>query len=133
MKKSDWEYAGLLIDSFNISVRHIEPFALSEYPDKWVAVLKKSPLNRPSFTVSAWGSTASEAVINCYNKSHFAEPENPYKGIRVLLDEGYGTRPYTLRHYCPNTKQHGKIFDSYRFKDNAMAAIKLYEMELVNE
>lgn len=133
MKKSEWEYAGLLIDSFNISVRNIEPFALSEYPDKWVATLKKSPINRPSFTVSAWGSTASESVINCYNKSHFAEPENPYQGIKVFITKDSGARPYTIRHYCPDTKQHGKIFDSYYNKVNAMTVIKIYEMELVND
>lgn len=128
---NDWEYAGFLMESMKISVRHIEPFTLSEYPGKWVATMKKSPLGIPSFTVSAWGNTACDAVISCYNKSHSAGPENVYEGTEVYITEDTGSRPYTLRHYCPDTKQHGKIFDSYHSSDDALSAIKLYDMVYV--
>lgn len=128
----DWEYAGFLMDSFKISVRHIEPFTLSEYPGKWVATMKKSPLGVPAFTVSAWGSSACDAVINCYNKSHSAQPENVYEGNKVFITKESGSRPYTLRHYEPGTKQHGKEFDSYIHREAAITAAKQYNMELVD-
>lgn len=128
---NEWEYIGLLIDQFKISVRHIEPFTLSEYPGKWVATMKKSTLGTPAFTVSAWGDSAGDAVLNCYNQSHSAKPENVYEGNKVFITKGDGSRPYTLRHYVPDTKQHGKEFDSYRSSDDAMNAIKLYDMVYV--
>jgi hypothetical protein len=131
----EWEYAGLLIDSFNIDVKRVlsdDRFG-DNYPGQWIAYMEKKPINKPSFTISAWGASACEAVINVYNKSHHATPVNPYKDIQVFMTKDSGGRPYTLRHHCPNTRQHGKIFDSYHSKDNALTAVKHYGMELFNE
>lgn len=130
MKKNEWEYAGLLIDSFNIDIRQVTSIAHldSGYPGKWVAHMIKEPIGKPSFTVSSWGDTACEAVINVYNKSHHAKPMNQYEGVKVYMTQEDGV--WYLRHYSPNTKQHGKVFDSYKTSDSALSAIKHYGLEL---
>ena len=124
----NWEYAGLLIDSFNIDVRYVLADAKfnDDYPGQWVAYMRKEPMGKPSFIVSAWGDTACDAVINVYNKSHTATPMNQYEGIKVFLSQEQGV--WYLRHYSPNTKQHGKVFNTYKTSDDAFSAVKHHEI-----
>jgi hypothetical protein len=128
---NDWETVGRLIEEHHITVRHIEEFPLSVYPGNWIALLKKS--DKVGFTVSAWGQTAMEAVLNVYNKSILASPENLYNGMKVYIDNNDKDihRPWALRKYEPNTKQHGQTFDIYMSKEQAIVAAELYQMEIV--
>lgn len=127
----EWEYAGLLIDSFNIDVKRAiadERFG-DNYPGQWVAYMEKNRIGKPSFTITAWGNTACDAVINVYNKSHTATPVNQYKGEKVFIEpEGYH---WVIRHYLPNTKQHRKVFNTYRSESAAVSAAKHHELVVV--
>lgn len=127
----EWEYAGMLIEQFDISLKRIEPSHLTSYPAEWLAQLKKQRINQPSYTVYAWNDDPCQAVIDVYNRSHTAPPENPYKGHLVYITKDSGPRPYTLRSYLPDTKQHGRTFDIYCTEQDALNAVIHYEMELV--
>lgn len=126
----EWEYAGLLIDSFNIDVKRVVADARfgDSYPGQWVAHMEKERMGKPSFVVSAWGNTACDAVINVYNKSHHATPVNQYEGVKVYMTQE--DTVWYLRHYSPNTKQHGKVFDTYKTSESAYGAIKHYGLVL---
>lgn len=131
----EWEYAGLLIDSFNIDVKHViadERFG-DNYPGKWIAHMEKDRMGKPSITIFAWGDTACDAVINVYNKSHTATPVNQYKGEKVYIEpeKHHASRHWVIRHYLPNTKQHRKVFNSYKSESEALSAAKHHELVIV--
>jgi hypothetical protein len=127
----EWEYAGLLIDSFNIDVKRVVADARfgDSYPGQWVAHMEKERIGKPTFTISAWGDTACDAVINVYNKSHHATPVNQYKGQKVYIEPE--KHYWVIRHYLPTTKQHRKVFNSYRSESAALSAAKQHELEVV--